>query len=379
MWKNIKLVSILIIIMVIPQACEREFNWGTKIGNVTYSGNVVFLGPEELSLLKEVTDNVLTFTDLTGEIKNITEESILVVGVSEETPYGLLRKVSSIKVTGTEIAITTTGALLSEAIKEGSIKLQGRLLEKDFSLKSKVEGVLVKGPDKSFDGLAVTLDNLAIYTNGTKVARLNGAIGISPEIDITIEIRFNKIGGINLVTTLNKIDEVTVTSNGAFDGAKEIVAAEFVHSPIIIDSLVFVPEVTINCGYTGSITSEVSSGVRQDRMIISRMDYSNSKWSDYPLAHTEIFDFSKPLVTDNSALEIYSGPEITIRLFGIPIQTLKSAGFYSLEAQKTGTPAWKLLIGNEGQNTVKGDIFGLKEDYSSSLNIQASEIGNANE
>jgi len=377
--KNIKPVIILIIIVIISEACEREFSWGTKIGNITYAGNVVFLGPEELSLLKEVTSNEISFTDLGGEIGKITEKSILVVGVSEKTPYGLLRKVNSIEQTGTGIAITTSDALLSDAVKEGSIKLQKRLIEKDFRLKSKVEGVLVKGPDKSFDGLAVTLENLAIYTDGTKVARLEGAVGISPEIDITIEIRFNEIGGIDIVTTLNKIDELTISSNGAFDGAKEIVAAEFIHTPIIIDSLVFVPEVTISCGYEGAISSEVSSGVRQDRVITSRLHYANSRWSDYPLTHTEIFDFLRPQVTDNSDLEFYSGPEITIRLFGVPIQTVKSAGFCSLEAQKTGSPAWKLLIGNEGQNTVIGNIFGLKEDYTSSMNIQASEIGNANE
>ena len=127
---------------------------------------------------------------------------------------------------------------------------------------------------------------------GPKIAILNGAIGISPEIGITMEIRFNEITEINIVTTLNKIDEVTVTSNGAFGGEKETVAAEFIHTPIIIDSLVFVPEVTINCGFDGTISSEVSSGVRQDRVITSTMNYSNSKWSDDPLTHTESYDFS---------------------------------------------------------------------------------------
>jgi hypothetical protein len=252
--RYIAIASILFIIMILPPGCERgEFNWGTKVGNITYSGNVVFLGTEELALLKEVTASGIVFSENRGEIEKIANNSILNIGVSEKTPYGLLRKVISIRMNGDEVAITTSDALLSDAIKEGTIKLQKKLLEKDFTLKSKVEGVLVKGPDKSFDGLAVTLDNLEIFNDGTKIARLNGSIGISPEIDITIEIRFNEITEIDIVTTLNKIDEVTVTSNGAFNGEKEIVAAEFIHSPIIIDSLVFVPEVTISCGYNGTI------------------------------------------------------------------------------------------------------------------------------
>jgi hypothetical protein len=300
------------------------------------------------------------------------------MGVSEKTPYGLLRKVNSIQNNGTDIVLTTSDAVLSDAVKEGTIKLQEKLLEKDFKLKSKVGGVLVKGPDKSFDGLAVTLDNLEIFKNGTIIARLNGAIGISPEIDMTIEIRFNEITEIDIVTTLNKIDEVTVTSNGAFNGEQEIVAAEFIHSPIIIDSLVFVPEVTIFCGYNGTISCAVSSGVRQDRVITSKMNYQLSKWSEDPLDYTENFDFLKPVVTDNSDLEIFSGPEIDLNLFGVPVQTVKATGFYSLEAEKTGSPLWKLFIGNDGYNTVKADFLGIKENHTLNMNIQASEIGNAN-
>jgi len=377
--KYFVLTSIMIIIMIIPPGCERgEFNWGTKIGDITYAGNVVFLGSEELSLLKEVTDNGIVFSGKTGEIENIADKSILVMGVSEKTPFGLLRKVNSIQNNGTEVTITTSDALLSDAIKEGTIKLQERLLEKDFTLKSKAEGVLVKGPDKSFDGLAVTLDNLEIYKNGINIARLNGAIGISPEIDVTIEIRFNEITEIEIVTTLNKIDEITVTSNAAFNGEKEIVAAEFIHSPIIVDSLVFVPEVKILCGYNGAISCEVSSGVRQDRVITSKMNYQLSKWSEDPLVHTESFDFLKPQVTDNSDLEIFSGPEINLNLFGVPIQDIKASGFYSLEAEKTGSPLWKLFIGIDGYNTLIADILGLRENHTLDMNIQASEIGNAN-
>ena len=373
-------VSILILMMIIPASCEKhEFIWGKKIGNITYSGNVVFLGDEELALLKEVTANGITFSGKIGEIENITEKSIMVMGVSEKTPYGSLRKVNSLQTNGTDIIITTSDAQLNDAIKEGTIKIKEKLLEKDFKLKSKVEGAIVKGPDKSFDGLAVTLDNLEIFKDGTKIAKLNGAIGISPEIDITIEIQFNNIKGINIVTTLNKIDEVSVSSNTAFNGENEIVAAEFIHSPMNIDSLVIVPEVNIICGFKGTVSGEVSSGVRQDRVITSKMDYVNSRWFGDPFTHTESFDFIIPQITENSDLQIFSGPEINIRLFGVPVQTIKATGFYSLKADRTVSPFWKLFIGNDGQNIVKRDILGLNEDYAQSVAIDASEISNAND
>lgn len=377
--KYILPVSIWIIIMILPAGCKKdEFNWGENVGDITYSGNVVFLGDKELALLKEVTANRIVFTEKAGEIEKITDMSILVIGVSQKTPYGLLRKVNSIQTNGAEIAITTTDALLADAIKEGTIQFQKKLLEKDFKLKSKTDGVLVKGLDKSFDGLAVTLDNFEIFKDGTKITRLNGAIGISPEIDITIIIKSNKLIGINLITTLNKIDEVTVSSNGAFNGSKEIVAAEFIHSPVIINSLVFVPVVKIICGFNGTVSSEVTCGVRQDRIITSELNYVNSIWSESPLTSSESHDFTVPQVTDNSELKIFSGPEITLNLFGIPVQTVKVTGYYSLLAQKTASPFWRLLIGSDGQNSVKSDILGLSADFNSNIIIQASEIANAN-
>lgn len=376
--KYVVRVSILIIFVTIIAGCKREdFSWGEKVSDITYSGNVIFLGENELSLLKDVTAGGLIFSEKKGEIEKITGMSILVLGVSDKTPYGLMRKVEEIHTVGNEVQITTTDALLPDLIKEGTITFQKKLLEKDFKLKSKVEGVIVTGPNKSFDGLAITLDNLEIFKDGAKIVTLNGSIGISPEVGLTIKIKSNKVTGINVATTLNMINEVTVSSNAAFEGEEEITAAEFVHSPIIVDSLVFVPEVKIICGFDGTVSCEVTSGVRQDRTITSGMNYSNSTWTGDPLTHTESFDYIKPIITDNSNLKIFSGPDINLFLCGTPVQAIKATGFYSLQTEKAGTVVWKLVAGSDGSNSVKGGILGLIQDYSADITVQETEIASA--
>jgi hypothetical protein len=369
----------MVLIITLLASCKREeFIWGTRIGDLTYSEEVVLLGSEEIGLLSEVTANQIVFSASSAEIEKLTDLNIIVTGITEKTPYGLLRKVTGIQNDGTTVTVTTTDALLTDIIKEGTIHLQVKLLEKDFTLKSKMDGVLVSGPGKAFDGLAVTLDNFELFRDGARLVTLNGAIGISPEIDLTIKIKANKINEINLVTTLNKVDELTVSSNGAFSGGQRLVAAEFTHSPIIIDSLVFVPEVKIYCGFNGIVSGAVTSGVRQDRVITSGLNFKNSIWSADPLINSESHDFSTPEITENSDLKVYSGPEITLRLFGTPLQTIEATGFYSLEAQKTGSPLWRLYIGGEGQNSVESDMLGISADYSSNMTIQEVEIANAN-
>ena len=46
---------------------------------------------------------------------------------------------------GNDIVILTSDAVLSKTVKEGTITFRRKLLEKDFTLKSKVEGVLLRG------------------------------------------------------------------------------------------------------------------------------------------------------------------------------------------------------------------------------------------
>jgi hypothetical protein len=41
-------------------------------------------------------------------------------------------------------------------------------------------------------------------------------------------MRANKVTDLRAVTVLNKVDELTVSSNGAFNGGQRLVAAEFV-------------------------------------------------------------------------------------------------------------------------------------------------------
>jgi len=375
--KFILSAGFMIILMILADSCKREdFIWGTRVGDLTYSEEVVLLGAEDIGLISEVTANQVVFSASSAEIEKLSELNIIVSGISEKTPYGLLRKVTGIQNSGTMVTVSTTDAILTDIIKEGNIHLQAKLLEKDFSLKSKMNGVLVTGPGKAFEGLAVTLENFELFRDGARLVTLNGAIGISPEIDLTIKIKANKINEINLVTTLNKVDELTLTSNGAFSGGQRLVAAEFTHSAIILDSLVFVPEVKIYCGFNGIVSGAVTSGVRQDRAITSGLNYKNSGWSADPLINSEIHDFTVPQLTENCDLKIYSGPEITLRLFGTPIQTIEASGLYSLKAQKSGSPLWRLAIGGEGQNSVKSGILGLGADYSSNITIQESEIAN---
>ena len=377
--ENILLLLITAIFLISGSSCREDFLWGTRVGDLTYSGEVKLLGEQEMSLLSEVTDNGMVFSGSNAELAELNNQSIIVAGVSEITPSGLIRRVTGIRTEESSLILETAEATLTDVVKEGVITLKLKLLERNFSLRSRMDGVLVTGSGKAFEGLAVTLDNFELFRDGTRRAAVNGAIGIGPEIDLTIHISSSRITEIRTVTTLNKVDEITVSSNGAFSGGRRHVAAEFVHAPITVDGLVFTPEVRIICGFSGIVSGAVTSGVRQDRVITSELHYDNSEWSAIPPVASGVFDFSAPSISENSDLKVYSGPEITINLFGKPLEIVEATGYYLLEARKSASPMWRLLIGSEGHNSMESLFLGLDEDYSSEIEIAEEEIANADD
>lgn len=367
-------ISILVVILSLPDCRRDEFVWGTRIGDLTYSEEVVLLGREELELLTEVTGDQMVFSSTSDELDVLTNLNIVVAGITEKTPYGLMRKITAVNKNGNSVSLSTTDAILTDIIKEGILTFRVKLKEEDFTLYSKMDGVLVTGDDKAFDGLAITLEDFELFRNGSVIAMLNGSIGISPEIDLTIKFKANKVTEVESITTLNKIDELTITSNGPFEGKEELVLAEFSHSPMVFDSLVFVPKVKFVCGFDGNVAGEVISGVRQDNNIKSVVKFLNSKWVEDPLEHSDIYDFTEPVLSQNADIEIFSGPEVTLYLFGNPLQNVKSTAFFSLLANASTSPRWRIYIGGEGKNIIFSNILGIISDNTSDLTIQSTEI-----
>ena len=372
------IVKVLLIVLIVFQAsCKKEeFSWGQKVGDLTYSGNVVFLGASELSMLDQVTDNQLVFNGTAGEIEKITETSILVMGISEKTPYGLLRKVTSLQKNGEELVTSTTDAILPDAVKDGTITLRETLLERNFMLRSKTPGVLINESSKFFEGLAITLEKLELLSGGSPAAEVSGSMGLSAELEISMIIRSNEIERIEMAVELTRIDELTISAGHSFSGSGEVTAAEFVHRPVIIDSLVFVPEVSMIAGFEGLVSGSVNSGVRQDRVSSLSTRYEGGIWSDQPVANTVLYDFLRPQVPGNSDLMVFSGPVLTLRLFGIPLLETEASSIFSIEQNEGPSALWKLYIGNGGQSRIMPGILGFTGDHTMNMNAQLSEIGN---
>ncbi len=85
------------------------------------SSNAKVIDSETLKHLTIQDNSILIFDKKTPVLEAIKEGDILVMGISEATPHGLLRKVKKISEKNGQIIFYTTQAALTDAIKKGEI------------------------------------------------------------------------------------------------------------------------------------------------------------------------------------------------------------------------------------------------------------------
>jgi len=62
--------------------------------------------------------SVLTFNGITPYLELLQPEDVIISGVTEATPYGLLRKVTNVTMLGSQVIVETTEATLEDAFEE---------------------------------------------------------------------------------------------------------------------------------------------------------------------------------------------------------------------------------------------------------------------
>lgn len=360
-------IALSFILLIFLNGCKKKDEpEPIKVGDLYYKSGSNFLETTQLNSLQSITINKLIFTknDFT---RNLNVNEILVIGVSDKTPYGALRKIVSKTENSGKIEITTTNARLNDILISGRISLNTRLLQQDFTVNYAAEGVLTNNQGKSFEGVSITLKDMDI-ASGALVNKADGSIGLSPEINFIIDFEASVIKELSSSAKMTQVHELTYSTNAAYSGTEEVRLGEFIHNPIILDKLVFVPVITFNCSTSGSISPSGSFGVRQDRIISSTLDYSKIPQLSSALTYK---DFKILKLPNISNIKVISGARMDIYLFGEIIFSINSNNYFELIAN----PDWKFKIGSTGKNIIRGNMFGLSKDLETDLNIESLELG----
>ena len=307
--------------------------------------------------------SMLAFKCITPYLQSLQSGDVIIVGVTESTPYGLLRKVTNITINGSQVTVETTDATFEDAIEEGEIIISKALTASNIkSFSPLLKGVTLQdashGPVQA--QVCFNLNNVFYDFDGDESTTndqiaLNGGLCLDPTMNFALGIGVRWKWGVipvpklkNLVFSvgLSESFALDLIANYTYSFGKEIPIADIYFEPIVAGYVVFVPNLTVYVGFDGSITAGIRTGFTQNAGLEVGLQYSDGDWS--PINNcTSSFGYSLPTL---SALEaqarIYMKPQFNLLLYGVAGPYVDLQGYFEAIMQPLSDP-WLSLWGGD--------------------------------
>lgn len=301
-----------------------------------------------LAALISVTDDELRFSAETPQLASLFPGDVLVASTSDNTPYGLLRKLVAKRTEQQEVVLSTSPAKLEDAIYKGKVRLTRTLTEADL-VSGMPEGLSVKGGEA---GLVIGFNEVALDGAGDVLA--SGSLTIAPSIDLTIEI---DLGGINELSFGLSVEQGASLELLANDGAS-LNQEVTIGPPLIFGSyvvevatvpVVLTPVMTFFVGASGEVTASLSSNISQSSSYSLGLGYKDGAFGPIQTSSfNSIFD--PPQVKDHASAKLYAGPELEVLVYGAVGPFVKADAYLRANASFGGSPPclmWDLRGGLE--------------------------------
>ena len=302
--------------------------------------------------------SLITFFGYSQISKDIKVGDVLVSGVTEATPFGLLRKVSHIgKDFYYNIIVSTVPATLEEAIETGTIEINQELGPNDIasiaSIKKRNGYLNPQGryPNEFYIDFNNVQDWYNMYSRD-EIA-LNGSIEFTQAIEFKVIIKNHKITEVTFANTVKEFIDLGVDLNVDLLDYKYktvVPGASWMLKPIVFMAgfvpVVVVPMISVNVGFDIPIGISVATGITQEAIYSAGLQYTDSSWE--PIQDfSNNFTFISPTPSASCDIKGYAGPQLDILLYGLAGPYVLPRGYLLLGADIFRTPWWQLYGGLE--------------------------------
>ncbi|MBU2616854.1 MAG: hypothetical protein KKB79_02630 [Nanoarchaeota archaeon] len=278
--------------------------------------NTRTLSTDELNRISEINENSITFSDSKG----FSEGDILVGGISDETPYGILREV--IGVSNDRRTVQTRQATLEEALRDGILSFRQELSQENARSYKVVAGAS-KATGRGF-GFSIDLKdvNLSMDSKDTWVEQgliANGNISFNVEPILDIEVRRLRLEKLRAQIIMEEKAEIELRSNislGTRGIEREIAGYQLTPIPIAGTPFVITPQIDIIIGIMPGKLNVLEARINQEAHLSPGALYENRGWknlSDF----SNSFDFFIQRAPEGTNIEIYAGPSLKLFLNGV--------------------------------------------------------------
>ncbi len=252
---------------------------------------------------------------------------VIIGGISEATPYGFLRKVTSIEDGSSELIFTTEQASIEEAYQQVSFDISQTLTPENLQSFSSIPGVtLVQSPDEmGVDNFLFELNSVVLYDEDGNHATIedqiiaNGYLSFAPKYVLRVKV----VGGeleIYFSHTESMQSRISITSKISLSVSSEIPITPM---PIPLGAfpvpglpIVVTPVFQVMAGVSGSFSAGVSTSVTHSTNLTAGVHYFDEAAHPFS-SHTDDFDFNQPYFTSGVSFKTYAGPKWTFLLNAI--------------------------------------------------------------
>jgi len=376
------LIPVLLVSVVVLSIC---------LVSCSNSGSTII--PETTKVLDEasldslsgasVNSSTLIFGDVTTQMNALSVGNVIVCGVSEFTPYGLLRKVTNISTDDSQMIVETVNATLEDAIQECTVDtnwslqsdgtfvpLEGQETAARNILSTEMCKELTASALASGEGFYLHLDDVPLFD------------GITADVWVYGDVDFNIGWTIRDWKLVEAHSKATVSMTSEVELSCDVTVAE-IHPKIELHRqylspftimvgpfpVVILPILSINIGMDGEVSAGITADVTGSAALTAGVRYSNDIWSPISSFSTS-YDWQQPTVTAGCEVKVYAGPQISFLLYGGAGPYTEVRGYLEVDADIFRTPWWELYGGLEADVGFKVEAMGHRiADYEKPLAI----------
>ena len=357
-------VAVLVITAV---SCGKKKPTEPEEGEAILADETVVLDETEAESIIEVTDDQIVLP--VGTNPSIYQKgNVIMSGVTDVAPYGLLRKVESSSVQNGQIVVNTSQARLVDAFDQLDFHTTQSLKTTDLvSSEALIDGVRFIQDSKNPYHYPYTIDveldvgnNVTMYIDG----ELDLTLGYELDVDISLLRGLHHIKAGSFVTSESNLE---LNVDGAFNYQKPIELYQHIFAPVtfwipgpVPGLIILVPKVIIVLDIDARGEAHVTATVTTSASVKAGLEYQKPNWSSYCEKDFD-FGYDIPEVDASMNATVSAGPRFEINLFGVTGPWAHARGFLNLDADINANPWWTLTGGYVVDAGVHFEIFGYEE------------------
>ncbi len=326
---------------------------------------------------------------LKGSLEGLEAGDIVVSTPRPAAPNGFLRKVESVEVLADRIIVTTSRAVLKDALKSADIRLNRQFTGADYSqakawakgdlLYAQTDPLLAQQAALGTQNLSIQEEihiplELLIYdfdddesTTDDQI-RVEGGIDLEPSLELALKC--------SLICTnpdfLARFDfvqkaDIKFIADLTWEEEKTIQLATIPLPPITALFIVFTPEIVVSINARGEIKVDVEFGVAQELDLAFGVEHdSQDGWSTIA-EYDDDLSFTEPKLA--GSVEARAGLEVeaAIMLYGMAGVSAGIEAYGEFIAGYPRDPVWELNFGLTGDIAAELDLIVWQEEYPATL------------